>query len=58
MEGMVLLRKLSLKRRADVCVTYIYPFILYRLSVLTLPIANRDDLVEVLFLILWVYKSH
>lgn len=39
-DNLWLQRKLSLKGRADVCVTYIYP--LYRFSVVPLPSAYLD----------------
>ena len=39
--GTCLLRRLSLKGRAEVCTLYVFPLILYRLAVLPLPKARR-----------------
>ena len=46
-------RRLSLKGRAEVCAVYIFPLILYRLSVLPLPKDHRAALIRSLFKLLW-----
>ena len=46
-------RRLSLKSRAEVCAGYIFPLILYRLSVLPLPKENRLALQRSLSKLLW-----
>ena len=48
-----LLRLLSLKGKAKVCAVYIFPLILYRLSVLPLPKDHRAVLIQCLFKCLW-----
>ena len=51
--GTWLRRRLSLKGRAEVCAVYIFPLILYRLSVLPLPREHRVALEQSLFKLLW-----
>jgi len=46
-------RRLSLKGRAEACATYIFPLILYRLSVLPLPANRLIALERALFHFLW-----
>ncbi|CAE1331312.1 unnamed protein product [Acanthosepion pharaonis] len=46
-----------LKGRAEVCVSHIYPILLYRLSVLPLPYARLMQLVRTLFSFLWRGKA-
>ena len=46
-------RQLSLKGRVEVCTVYIFPLILYRLSVLPLPKEHRAALIQSLFKLLW-----
>ena len=46
-------RRLTLKGRAEVCAGYIFPLILYRLSVLPLPKVHRVALEWSLFKLLW-----
>ena len=46
-------RRLSLKGRAEACVTYVFPLILYRLSVLPLPEDRLKALERLLFTLLW-----
>lgn len=48
---------LSLKRSADVCITYIYPLIFYCFSVLPLLFASLVYLVRALFWLLWGDKA-
>ena len=50
-------RRLSLKGRAEVCAVYIFPLILYRLSVLPLPKVHRAALIRSLFKLLWKGRS-
>ena len=51
--GIWLSRRLSLKGRAEVCVEYIFPLILYRLAVLPLPKVRRLALKQSLSRLLW-----
>ena len=51
--GTRLQRQLSLKGRAEVCAMYIFPLILYRLSVLPLPRNHQLVLQQSLFKLLW-----
>ena len=51
--GIWLSRRLSLKGRAEVCATYVFPLILYRLAVLPLPKARRLALQQSLSRLLW-----
>jgi len=46
-------RRLSLKGRAEVCISYIYPLILYRLSVLPIPSTLLIQLERALFQFIW-----
>ena len=46
-------RRLSLKGRAEACATYVFPMILYRLSVLPLPTGWFNALERLLFTLLW-----
>ena len=46
-------RRLYLKGKAEVCAVYIFPFILYRWSVLPLPKNHRAALIQSLFKLLW-----
>ena len=48
-----LLRRLSLKGRAEACAMYVFPLILYRLAVLPLPKAHRLALQQSLSRLLW-----
>ena len=50
-------RRLSLKGRVEVCAAYIFPLILYRLSVLPLPEDHRVALEQSLFKFLWKGRS-
>ena len=50
-------RRLTLKGRAEVCAGYIFPLILYRLSVLPLPKVHRVALEQSLFKLLWKARS-
>lgn len=47
-------RHLFLKSRADVYITYIYPLILYRLSVLPITVKEPTKFQLLLFKLLWV----
>ena len=51
--GIWLTRRLSLKGRAEACATYVFPLILYRLTVLCLPKARRLALQRSLSRLLW-----
>ena len=51
--GIWLLRRLSLKGRAEACTTHVFPLILYRLAVLPLPKARRLALQQSLSRLLW-----
>ena len=51
--GTWLQRRLSLKGRVEVCALYIFPLILYRLSVLPLPSNHRLPLQQSLSKLLW-----
>ena len=51
--GISLSRRLSLKGRAEACAVYVFPLILYRLSVLPLPKARRLALQRSLSRLLW-----
>ena len=55
--GLWLRRHLSLKGRAEVCVSHIYPIIVYRLSVLPLPCTDQLRLEQALFALLWGSKQ-
>ena len=46
-------RRLSLKGRAEACATYVFPMILYRLSILPLPAGRFIALERLLFTLLW-----
>ena len=46
-------RKLSLKGKAEVCCSHIYPLIVYHMSVLPLPSTVLNKLVKALFRFLW-----
>ena len=46
-------RRLSLKGRAEACATYVFPMILYRLSVIPLPRDRLKALERLLFTLLW-----
>ena len=46
-------RRLSLKGKAEVCGSHIYPLILYRLSVLPLPVTYLVNLERALFQFIW-----
>ena len=50
-------RRLTLKGRVEVCAGYIFPLILYRLSVLPLPKVHRVALEQSLFKFLWKGRS-
>ena len=50
-------RRLTLKGRAEVCAGYIFPLILYRLSVLPLHKVHRVALEQSLFKLLWKGRS-
>ena len=50
-------RRLSLKGRVEVCAVYIFPLILYRLSVLPLSKDHRVALERSLFKLLWKGRS-
>ena len=50
-------RRLTLKGRVEVCAGYIFPLILYRLSVLPLPKDHRATLERSLFKLLWKGRS-
>ena len=51
--GIWLLRRVSLKGRAEACAAYVFPLILYRLAVLPLPKAHRLALQWSLSRLLW-----
>ena len=51
--GIWLSRRLSLKGRAEACAAYVFPLILYRLTVLPLPKAHRLALQRSLSRLLW-----
>ena len=51
--GIWLSMRLSLKGRAEACATYVFPLILYRLAVLSLPKARRLALQQSLSRLLW-----
>ena len=51
--GIWLRRRLSLKGRAEACVTYVFPLILYRMSVLPLPTNWMVLFERLLFSLLW-----
>ena len=51
--GNWLSRRLSLKGRAEACAVYVFPLILYRLAVLSLPKARRQALKQSLSRLLW-----
>ena len=55
--GAWLRRRLTLKGWAEVCAVYIFPFILYRLSVLPLPKEHRVALQRSLSKLLWKGRS-
>ena len=55
--GTWLRRRLSLKGRAEVCAVYIFPLILYYLSVLPPPKDHRVVLERYLFKLLWKSRS-
>ena len=50
-------RHLSLKGRAEVCVTYIYPLVVYRMSAIPLPCTDLVQLETALFRLLWGHKQ-
>ena len=51
--GIWLSRRLSLKGRVEACAVYVFPLILYRLAVLSLPKARRLALQQSLSRLLW-----
>ena len=55
--GTWLRRRLSLKGRAEVCAVYIFPLILYHLSVLPQPESHRVALTQSLSKVIWKGRS-